>query len=100
MPASVPKSSLTRHLGALGVIACLLLTAGTSAATAATAGVVPPRNPASDCSAGAGMGLAGINACRAAEGIGPLVLPRNWGSLTPVQQGFVVINLERVNRGL
>lgn len=100
MRPSVPKSSLTRYLGALGVIACLALSAGTSAATAATAGVIPPRNPASDCSAGGGMGLAGIDACRAAEGIGPLVLPRNWGSLTQVQQGFVVINLERVNRGL
>jgi hypothetical protein len=100
MPPSVPKNSLIRHLGALGVIACLSLGAATSAATAATAGAVPPRNPASDCNAGGGMGLAGINACRAAEGIGPLLLPRNWGSLTPVQQGFVVINLERVNRGL
>jgi len=100
MPPSVPKSSLTRHLVALGAIACLFLTAGTGAAAAATAGVVPPRNPSSDCNTGGGMGLAGINACRAAEGIGPLVLPRNWGSLTPAQQGFVVMNLERVNRGL
>ncbi|MGH2835170.1 MAG: hypothetical protein ACRDKD_03095 [Solirubrobacteraceae bacterium] len=61
---------------------------------------MPPRNPASDCNGGAGMGVGAINACRAQEGIGPLRLPSNWGSLTPVQQGFVLINLERVNRGL
>jgi hypothetical protein len=100
MPPSVPKSFLTRHLVALGLVGCLFLTAGAGASAAATAGAVPPRNPSSDCNAGGGMGLAGINACRAEEGVGPLVLPRNWGSLTPVQQGFVVINLERVNRGL
>lgn len=46
------------------------------------------------------MGIAAINACRAQEGVGPLVLPRNWSSLTPTEQGFVLINLERVNRGL
>jgi hypothetical protein len=101
MPTSVPKISLKHPLAALGASACLLLAAGTSAAQAATAGVVPPRNPASDCNAGGGSSAVdAINSCRAAEGIGPLVLPGNWSSLTPVQQGFVLINLERVNRGL
>lgn len=99
MPHSVPKTFLTRHLVALGASACLFLAIGSGAAQAATAGVVPPRNPASDCNAGGG-GLAAINSCRAAEGVGPLLLPSNFSSLTPVQQGFVVINLERVNRGL
>ena len=100
MPPSVPKTYLTRHLVALGASASLFLAVGTSAAQAATTGVVPPRNPASDCSSGSGSGLGAINACRAAEGVGPLVLPSNFSSLTPVQQGFVVIDLERVNRGL
>jgi hypothetical protein len=100
MPTSVPKTSLTRHLAAFGASACLLLAAGTTAAQAATAGITPPRNPGSDCNAGGGSVIAGINACRAAEGVGPLVLPSNWSALTPVQQGFVVMNLERVNRGL
>lgn len=95
----MPKLALTRHLTALATAACLLLATGASAAEAATAGAVPPRNPASDCNAGDG-GLAAINACRAAEGVGPLVLPSNFSSLTPVEQGFVVIDLERVNRGL
>lgn len=100
MPPSVQKSPLTRTLVALSASACLFLTAATGAAQAATTGVVPPRNPASDCNSGSGSGLSAINACRAAEGVGPLVLPSNFSSLTPVQQGFVVINLERVNRGL
>ena len=100
MPHSVPIRPLTRHLAALAAGACLLLAAGASAAQAATAGIVPPRNPASDCNAGGGMGVAGIDSCRAQEGIGPLRLPSNWSALTPVQQGFVLINLERVNRGL
>jgi hypothetical protein len=96
----VPSLSLTRYLAALGAAACLLLGAGAGSAQAASAGIVPPRNPASDCTAGAGMGIAAINACRAQEGVGPLRLPSNWGALTPVQQGFVLIDLERVNRGL
>ena len=100
MPNSVPIRPLTRCLATLAAGACLLLAAGASAAQAATAGTVPPRNPASDCNTGGGMGIGGIDSCRAQEGIGPLRLPSNWSALTPVQQGFVLINLERVNRGL
>jgi hypothetical protein len=62
------------------------------------------RNPAADCDrsapASGSWGVANIDACRAHEGLGPLVLPSNFATLTPVQQGFVLINLERVNRGL
>lgn len=96
----MPKLALTRHLTALAAAACLYSVLGSGAAQAATAGVVPPRNPASDCNAGGGGGLAAIDSCRASEGVGPLILPSNFGSLTPVQQGFVLIDLERVNRGL
>ncbi len=62
------------------------------------------RNPAADCDrsapASGSWGVANIDACRASEGLRPLVLPSNFATLTPVQQGFVLINLERVNRGL
>jgi hypothetical protein len=37
---------------------------------------------------------------RSHEGLPPMVLPRNWGQLTPDQQIFVVTNLERTARGL
>lgn len=96
----MPKPALTRRLTVLSAAACLLLGIGANTASAASAGVVPPRNPAGDCHGGSGSGLSAIDACRAAEGLGPLVLPSNFSSLTPVQQGFVVMNLERVNRGL
>ncbi len=99
--SSVPERRSITHLAALSVSACLwLLAGGTVPARAATVGIVPPRNPASDCRAHDGLGIAAIDSCRAAEGVGPLRLPKNWDALTPVQRGFVLIDLERVNRGL
>lgn len=44
--------------------------------------------------------LGDINLARAAEGIGPMVLPASFASLTIPQQLMVVANLERVGRGL
>jgi hypothetical protein len=44
--------------------------------------------------------LAAIDAARADEGLGPMVLPTDWASLTPAQQLFVATNLERTARGL
>ncbi len=73
---------------------------------ARTAGVLPPANPATNCAAAkrlasnAAGALQTINTCRASEGVGPLTLPRNWTALTGSQQVFVLIDLERVNRGL
>jgi hypothetical protein len=37
---------------------------------------------------------------RAHEGLGPMVLPSNFASLTPAQQTFVITDIERVDRGL
>lgn len=94
------KTVLIRQVAALGAAACLLASAGVSAAQAATAGILPPRNPAENCSGAGSVAIASIDSCRAQEGVGPLALPSNWSTLTTVQQGFVLINLERVNRGL
>ena len=44
--------------------------------------------------------LADLNAARAAEGVGPMQLPGDFGSLTVPQQLLVLSNLERVDRGL
>jgi hypothetical protein len=42
-----------------------------------------------------------IDNARMTEGnVRPLALPSDWGSLTPQEQIFVIINLERVARGL
>jgi hypothetical protein len=98
-------TSSRRWIGTICAASVLLIgAAGAGAAQAATAGILPPHNPAADCdrtdTANAEWGATNINACRALEGVGPLVLPSNWNALTTVQQGFVLINLERVNRGL
>ncbi len=44
--------------------------------------------------------LQAINNARAAEGVRPMVLPRNYAKLSIVRQTYVVTNLERVDRGL
>ncbi len=99
---TVRKLPLIRCLTALA--ACVVLGGAAGAAQAATVGTLPPRNPASDCNhasiAGGYWGVTDIDSCRILEGVGPLTLPTNWRTLTPVEQGFVLINLERVNRGL
>jgi hypothetical protein len=100
----VRQLPLIRHLAALSASACVLLGAAAGTAHATTVGTLPPRNPTSDCNhasiAGGFWGVSDINSCRALEGVGPLTLPSNWRALTPVEQGFVLMNLERVNRGL
>jgi hypothetical protein len=44
--------------------------------------------------------LADVNAARAGEGLGPMQLPGDFGSLTVSQELLVLSNLERVDRGL
>jgi len=44
--------------------------------------------------------LVALDAARRAEGVGPMLLPTNWYSLTPQQQLFVLVDLERTARGL
>lgn len=44
--------------------------------------------------------LRSVDAARSREGLGPLVLPTNWYSLSVHEQLFVVADLERVDRGL
>jgi hypothetical protein len=88
----------------VSVGACLLAGAlGATAAQAATAGILPPKNPTVDCDRAAprvSVTLSALDACRADEGVGPLTLPANWNSLTTSQQQLVIIDIERVNRGL
>ncbi len=44
--------------------------------------------------------LRAIDRARRLEGVAPMVLPSNWYRLSTAQQLFVVIDLERVDRGL
>lgn len=52
---------------------------------------------APDCDAAA---LADFRTVRAHDGIGPMTLPRGFDKLTPPWQLFVLVNTERVDRGL
>jgi hypothetical protein len=47
-----------------------------------------------------GATLQAIANGRGREGLPPMVLPSNWGQLSPEQQIFVSTNLERTSRGL
>src|SRR5690349_13004732 len=44
--------------------------------------------------------LKAIAAARQGEGLGPLVVPQNYDSLSPTEQIFAVTNIERADRGL
>jgi hypothetical protein len=103
-PVAMLRILSTRSLAVLSAGVCLLVgTVGVGAAQAATAGILPPKNPAADCDRSAphvSVTLSSLDACRADEGVGPLTLPANWNSLTPSQQQLVIIDIERVNRGL
>jgi hypothetical protein len=102
-------------LAPVGLGVAFVLAAGPAAAA-----ILPPGNPAAnvpmnvnggpcqqtgtatpDSSAACISGdLAQINAARAQEGIGPMYLPTDYAQLSGPEQLFVVINLERVDRGL
>jgi hypothetical protein len=58
---------------------------------------VPTSSQAAACD---GAALADVNAARSTEGVGPMILPTNYASLSGAAQQLVVVNLERVDRGL
>ncbi len=94
-----------RRLVRLRACICVLLGGAVVAAPQAMAlGILPPSNPRSDCdqsiTASGNWDLGSLDVCRSREGVGPFSLPTNWSSLSPTERGFVLINLERVNRGI
>jgi hypothetical protein len=91
---------------ALVLLALILLAIGSasSRARAATRRALSANPPANcrvrgDEKAGRAA-LIDIDICRAREGVGPLMLPRNWRALGAAQKLLVLVDLERVNRGL
>lgn len=96
-----------RLLVALGCGLALLVPAAAGAATGnppanrtlsqATVQACQANSGAAACETAA---LADLNAARAAEGVGPMQLPGDFGTLTVPQQLLVLSNLERVDRGL
>jgi hypothetical protein len=99
-----PRKFSGHRVVQLGAFMCALLGAVAIATPQALAvGILPPSNPISDCDQSSRLSgdwnLASLDGCRAEEGVGPIALPTNWSSLRPTEQGFVLINLERVSRG-
>jgi hypothetical protein len=91
--------------------------AHTAPAAPGAGGLLPPRNPpaniapAPDFTGACEQGNADSSACiaaadqamaaaRATEGLGPVVLPSDYASLTAGEQLFVLTDIERVDRGL
>jgi len=89
-------------------------------ATPALAAILPPNNPTTnrpldvsdspcnttggaqpdDSAACTAYWVGQIDNARAAEGVGLLYLPSDYAQLTGAEQEFVVLNLERVDRGI
>jgi len=94
----------------------------TAFSTAPGGASVAPRDPVANVSLPASLASAGQGQCRAepiddstactqallaeinyglaTEGLSPIALPSNWASLTVGEQIFVIVDLERVDRGL
>jgi hypothetical protein len=85
------------------VVASLgVITAGTvSAVPAGAAGILPPGNPPANIAPSSGDWLTSIDAASATEGVGAMRVNEAAVDALPVpEQLFVVINQERIDRGL
>jgi hypothetical protein len=90
-------------VGGLAVAAILsaLVTGSWLASTAGAAGILPPNNPPSNIAPSSSDYLTSIDSARAAEGVGPLNISESALSSLPLaEQAFIVINDERIDRGL
>jgi hypothetical protein len=95
--------SLVPAVGGLAVAAILsaLLTGSWLALPAGAAGILPPQNPPSNIAPSSGDFLTAIDSARAAEGVGPLNISESALAALPIsEQSFIVINDERIDRGL
>ena len=70
-------------------------------AGAGAAGILPPANPPANIAPSSSDYLSAIDTARAAEGVGQMTIAeQGLDGLTVPEQLFVVINLERIDRGL
>jgi hypothetical protein len=68
---------------------------------AGAAGILPPNNPPSNISPSSSDFLTSIDSARAVEGVGPLNISESTLNSLPVtEQAFIVVNDERIDRGL
>ena len=85
----------------IGVMIMSSIAAGLTGAPAGAAGILPPANPASNIARSSADWLASIDAARAQEGVGTMsVLESQLDGLPVAEQVFMVVNDERIDRGL
>ncbi len=87
-----------RVLAVVGVVGGFTVGMG---AAAGAAGILPPNNPPANIAPVSGDYLVSIDSARAQEGLGTMnVVESQFDALPVQQQVFIVINEERIDRGL
>jgi hypothetical protein len=83
------------------VVVLTAVTGGWLSLPAGAAGILPPNNPPANIAPSSPDFLTSIDTARAAEGVGPMDVAESVVSSLPVdEQAFIIINEERINRGL
>ena len=88
--------------GLLGTVVVLAAsTGGWLSLPAGAAGILPPDNPPANIAPSSPDFLTSIDTARAEEGVGPMEVSESSVSSLPVdEQAFIIINEERIDRGL
>jgi hypothetical protein len=95
-----------RRFGKVGGLTCAAVTLAAFAASwlslpAGAAGILPPSNPPANIAPSSTDYLTSIDSARAAEGVGPMAVSESALSGLPIpEQVFILVNLERIDRGL
>ena len=97
-----PRRSLAQSvLAVLAVFGCFVVAAIGSTTLAGAAGILPPSNPPGNIAPSDSDWLTSIDAARAVEGVGPMEVDETMlDSLPAPEQLFIVLNDERIDRGL
>jgi hypothetical protein len=83
------------------VVVLVAVTGGLLSERAGAAGILPPNNPPANIAPSSPDFLTSIDSARAAEGVGAMDVSESVVSSLPVdEQAFIIINEERIDRGL
>ena len=100
-PAGSPAPRRRRLLTWVGAASLSLMAAGTLSAAVPAGATALAGNPSANSAPSSGDWLSAIDTARASEGVGPLALDEGALDALPVaEQLFIVINQERIARGL
>jgi hypothetical protein len=95
----VHEDIMRKVLAGGAMVALTVLSAGAS--VGATDGTIPPSNPQANIAPSSPDWLTSIDSARADEGVGPMQVPEaGVSSLSVPEQVFLLVNRERIDRGL